>query len=43
MKCNIKGCGKIDGGFEDGETVDPATRKPQEVLGLPVIGQGALF
>ena len=18
MKCNIKGCGKIDGGFEDG-------------------------
>jgi hypothetical protein len=26
-----------------GEAVDPATRKPQELLGLPVVGQGALF
>lgn len=26
-----------------GETIDPATRKPQELLGLPVVGQGALF
>jgi len=26
-----------------GETTDPATRKPQEVLGLPIAGQGALF
>ena len=26
-----------------GETVDPATRKPQELLGLAVVGQGALF
>ena len=26
-----------------GETVDPDTRKPQELLGLPVVGQGALF
>lgn len=26
-----------------GETTDPTTRKPQELLGLPVIGQGALF
>ena len=26
-----------------GETIDPATRKPQELLGLPIIGQVALF
>ena len=26
-----------------GETIDPATRKPQELLGLPLLGQGVLF
>ncbi|MCI4431597.1 MAG: hypothetical protein JHC40_20810 [Burkholderiales bacterium] len=26
-----------------GETTDPATRKPQELLGLPIVGQGVLF
>ncbi len=26
-----------------GETIHPATRKPQELLGLPVVGEGMLF